>query len=84
MDQQNLDFKYFLENMEKFYHTYGQKFVVVKNQSILAVYNDFMDAYKNTLKTEEPGTFLIQECFDNKEKMVCHFQGNVTPVSAWS
>ena len=83
MNQQDQDFNYFLENMEEFYHTYGQKFVVVKNQGILAVYDDFMAAYEATLKTEEPGTFLIQECFDNKEKMVCHFQGNVVPAPAW-
>ena len=43
MNQQDQDFNYFLENMENFYHAYGQKFVVVKNQSILAVYNDFME-----------------------------------------
>jgi len=83
MEQQNLDFKYFLENMGNFYRTYGQKFVVVKNQSILAVYDNFMDACENTLKTEEQGTFLIQECFDDKEKMIHHFQGNVRPVSTW-
>jgi len=82
MNQQDQDFNYFLENMENLYRTYGQKFVVVKNHSILAVYDDFMAAYENTLKTEEPGTFLIQECFDDKEKMVHHFQGNVMPVRA--
>jgi len=82
MNQQDQDFNYFLENMENLYHTHGHKFVVVKNQSIMAVYNNFMDAYETTAKTEEPGTFLIQECFDNKEKMICHFQGNVAPVLA--
>ena len=82
MNQQDQDFNYFLENMEKFYRAYGQKFVVVKNRGILAVYDDFMDAYEATLKTEEQGTFLIQECFDNREKMVHHFQGNVMPVRA--
>lgn len=81
MDQQNLDFQYFLDNMEAFFHKYGHKFVVVKNQNILAVYDDFMKAYESTLKTEEIGTFLIQECFDSKDKMVNHFQGNVIPVS---
>jgi hypothetical protein len=80
MNQQDKDFDYFLENMENLYHTHGQKFVVVKNMGILGVYNDFNEALENTIKTEELGTFLIQECFDNKGKMVHHFQGNVTPV----
>jgi len=82
MDQQDLDFNYFLENMNKLYRKYGNKFVVVKNQNVLGAYNDFNKALETTLKTEEMGTFLIQECFDNKEKMVCHFQGNVMPVPA--
>ena len=77
-----MDFDYFLENMGAFYAQYGQKFVAVKNKNILGVYNDFDEALENTLKTEELGTFLIQECFDNKEKMIHHFQGNVIPVSA--
>ena len=79
---QNQDFEYFFQNMEKFYKKYGQKFVVVKNLGILGVYNTFDEALESTLKTEELGTFLIQECFDNKEKLVHHFQGNVTPVPA--
>jgi len=77
-----LDFNYFLENMNKLYRKYGNKFVVVKNQNVLGAYNDFNKALETTLKTEEMGTFLIQECFANKEKMVCHFQGNVMPVPA--
>jgi hypothetical protein len=79
---QDLDFKYFLQNMEKLYQTNGHKFVAIKNQSILGVYNTFNDALENTLRTEELGTFLIQECLENKEKLVHHFQGNVIPVVA--
>jgi len=82
MNQQDSDFNYFLENMNNFYRSYGQKFVVVKNQGVLGVYENFNKALESTLKTEEMGTFLIQECFDSREKMVCHFQGNVMPISA--
>ena len=82
MNQQDLDFAYFLENMENLYRAHGQKFVAVKNRGILGVYDDFDDALESTLKTETLGTFLIQECFDDREKMVCRFQGNVIPVYA--
>ena len=80
MEQQDIDFNYFLDNMEAFFRKYGSKFVVVKNQNIHAVYDDFMNAYESTLKTEEIGTFLIQECFDSRDKMVNRFQSNVIPV----
>ena len=79
---QDQDFDFFLQNMENLYKTYGHKFVAVKNQSILAAYDSFNDALDATLKTEELGTFLIQECFDNKEKLIHNFQGNVRPVMA--
>jgi fibrillarin-like rRNA methylase len=82
MNQQDQDFNYFLENMENLYKSHGHKFVAVKNLSILGVYDNFNKAFESTLETEELGTFLIQECFDNKEKMVHYFQGNVMPVSA--
>jgi hypothetical protein len=82
MNQQDQDFKYFLENMESLYNSHGHKFVAVKNLHILGVYDNFNKAVESTLETEELGTFLIQECFDNKEKMVHHFQGNVIPISA--
>jgi fibrillarin-like rRNA methylase len=80
MAVQNQEFQFFLQNMETFYKTYGHKFVAVKNQGILGAYDSFNDALDTTLKTEELGTFLIQEIFDDREKMVHHFQGNVMPV----
>jgi hypothetical protein len=82
MDQQDLDFNYFLENMENLYRSHGHKFVAVKNLNILGIYDNFSEALESTLKTEDLGTFIIQECFDNVEKIVNHFQGNVMPISA--
>jgi len=79
---QEQDFDYFLENMDSLYRTYGQKFAAVKNRSILGTYDTFDEALETTLKTEELGTFLVQEIFDDREKMVHHFQGNVMPVPA--
>jgi len=82
MNQQDQDFNYFLENMNNLYQSYGHKFVAVKNLSILGIYDNFNEALETTLKTEELGTFLIQECFDNVDKIVHHFQGNVIPIPA--
>jgi hypothetical protein len=78
---QEKDFDFFLQNMSKFYETYGNKFIAIKDSNILGTYNTFNEAVDNTLKTEKLGTFLIQECFETREKMVHHFQGNVIPVS---
>jgi len=56
-------------------------FVAIKNRNILGTYNTFNEALEITLKTEQIGTFLIQECFESREKLVHHFQGNVISVS---
>lgn len=80
MNTQDIDFDYFLENMEELYKQYGHRFVAVKNQSILGVYDTLREALDNTLKTEAIGTFLIQECFDDRKKMVHHFHSNVAPL----
>jgi hypothetical protein len=71
------DYDYFLQNIENLYKTYGHSFIAVKDRRILGAYDTFNEALENTLKTEEVGTFLIQECFANREECPCHFQGNV-------
>jgi hypothetical protein len=79
---QDQDFEYFIQNMETFYRQYGHKFLAIKNMNILGSYDSFNAALGETLKKEPVGTFIIQECFENKEQSVNHFQGNVTLVSA--
>jgi hypothetical protein len=79
---QEQDFEYFIQNTESFYRQYGHKFFAIKNKTILGVYDSFKAALDETLKKEPVGTFIIQECFKNKEESVNHFQGNVMLVPA--
>ena len=59
---QERDFEWFLENYEHLYNTYGQSFLAIKNKSVLGSYSSFREALDATLKSEELGTFIIQEC----------------------
>ena len=77
---QDQDYEFFLQNIEELYKLYGKKFIVIKNRQILGIYNDFGDALDETLKTEEIGTFIIQECFQNKKECVHNYQNNVIPL----
>jgi fibrillarin-like rRNA methylase len=79
---QDQDFEYFIQNMESFYKQHGHKFLAIKNKNILGAYDSFNAALDETLKTELIGTFIIQECFKNKEESVNNFQGNVMFVPA--
>jgi len=66
---QNSDYEFFIENIEKLYAEYGKKFIAIKNKAVLGAYNSFREAIDNTAKTEELGTFLVQECFENAQKI---------------
>jgi hypothetical protein len=71
---QDQDFDYFLQNVGSFYKRYGHKFLAVKNKAVLGVYDSFDTAIYETLKSELLGTFIIQECFRNKEESVISVQ----------
>ena len=79
---QTQDFEYFLKNMSTFYKKYSKKFLAIKGQNVIGIYDTFDNALDNTLKTEQPGTFLIQKCVKNKEEMTCNFQSNVMPTNS--
>jgi hypothetical protein len=79
---QDQDFEYFIQHMESFYKQYGHKFLAIKDKNVLAAYDSFNTALDETLKQEQAGTFIIQECFKSREESVNHFQGNVLFVPA--
>lgn len=77
---QKQDYNYFLDNTAQFYKKYGRRFLAIKNQNVIGVYDTFDEALENTLKKETLGTFLIQECLADRKKSVHFFQGNVLPI----
>lgn len=60
--EQEKNFEYFLKHYDDIFKQYGCCFVVLKNQSVLATYESFSEAYHKALETEELGSFSIQEC----------------------
>jgi hypothetical protein len=78
---QKQDYEYFLQNTDQFYKVYGNKYLAIKDQNVIGVYNTFNEALENTLKAEPLGSFLIQECLESREKAIHYFQNNVAPVS---
>lgn len=59
------DFEWFEQHYEEFQSMYGNAFLVIKNQKIIGVYDSYGAGVRETQKTEELGTFIVQEC--NKE-----------------
>lgn len=70
------EFDFFKKNMLSLYKRYGHKFLVIKNEGVIGVFDTFDEAVRKTIKKEEPGTFLVQECFEKEEDSIHCMQSN--------
>ena len=71
------DFQYFLDNQEELVKQYGGKFIVLKEQQVLGVYNSEEEAFTETQKQHELGSFLIQECKKGEDVYTQTFSSRV-------
>jgi len=71
------EFEYYLDNQKEFVKKYKGKFLVIKDQKIIGVYDDEKDAYFKTQQEHELGTFLIQKCESGKESYTQTFHSRV-------
>lgn len=53
---------YYIENQAKLLEKHQGKFLVIKDQKVIGVYDTEISAYSETVKEHKLGTFLIQEC----------------------
>jgi len=67
----------FKENLADIFSKYGGSFVVIKDCKIIAAYQSFGQAVSETRKTEQPGTFIVQESVERIDKNLAAFHGNV-------
>ena len=56
------EFEYFLKHQDGFVKEYNGKFVVIKNQKVIGVFDSELEAVEETSKKEKMGTFLVQKC----------------------
>lgn len=71
------EFEYYLGHQNELLKKYAGKFLVIKNKSIIGVYDSEIDAYTEAVKKEEAGTFLIQECQPGNESYTQTFRTRV-------
>jgi hypothetical protein len=71
------EFKYYIEHQKELVKKYNNKFIVIKGSTILGVYDSDSEAYNETLKNHELGTFLIQHCLPGKESHTITFHSRV-------
>ncbi len=71
------EFKFYLDNQVSILAKYGGKFVVIVDDEVVGAFDSMADAYFDSIKKYEPGTFLIQECTEGEEAYTQSFTSRV-------
>ncbi|MBT4124223.1 MAG: hypothetical protein HN981_03400 [Candidatus Pacebacteria bacterium] len=70
------EYHFFQNNLKKFVKEFPNKFLVIKGEKVIGVYENEVTAYEETLKNNDIGTFLIQKSIPEEES-VQTFQSRV-------
>ena len=71
------NYDWFKENLPILVNMYDDQYVVIKNEDVIASYPSFDEAFDEMLKTEAPGTFIIQLCSLDESKTTLKFYSRV-------
>ena len=71
------DFKYYIEHQKELVEKYNGKYLVIKDQQVIGVFNAEMEAIQQTSKDHELGTFLVQKCEPGKESYTQTYHSRV-------
>ena len=72
------EFNYYLDHQKELIKKYNVKFIVIKGCTVIGSYHSHEEAYAETVKTHELGTFLIQLCSPGDESYTFTFHSNVS------
>jgi len=56
------EFQYYLDHQQELVKKYQNKFLVIKGQEVVGIYDTKQEAYDEATSKFELGTFLIQHC----------------------
>ena len=66
------EFKYYLENRDRLIKEHGNRYVVIKADQVIGVYETQDEALEETLKDHELGTFLMRRADSPITPMIFH------------
>ena len=52
--------KFYRRKKEKFFKLYAGKYIVIKNFTVIGAYDSHTEAYSETVKSHQVGTFIIK------------------------
>lgn len=65
------NYNYYVEHQKELNKKYKNKFIIIKDENIFGVYENLQEAIQNA-KDMEAGTYIIQQCVDNKNMQTFH------------
>jgi len=71
------EFKFYQKNQKKLVKNNNGKYIVIKRDKLIGVYSSENEAFDETIKENEIGTFLIQKCLPGKENYTQTFNTRV-------
>ncbi|MDM7999310.1 MAG: DUF5678 domain-containing protein [Dehalococcoidia bacterium] len=80
MEALRTEFDYYLAHQNELVKKYNGKFIVIKNQEVIGVYDSELEAVKETAREHELGTFLVQKCEPGSESYTQMYHSRVTFV----
>ena len=72
------EFNYYLEHQNELVKKYNGKYLIIKNQKVVDVYDTEIEAYTKAKEKYELGTFLIQHCLPGDANYKQTFHSRVT------
>lgn len=67
------EFKYFQDHQQELAEQHSGKYLVIKGENVIGVFEKEIDAYFQTQQEHPLGTFLIQFCSADKEVYIQNF-----------
>lgn len=71
------EYEYYISNKDSLLKKYKKKYIVIKSDSVIGEYSTREEAYSETIKKHELGTFLIQYITDNPADLIQRFTSRV-------
>lgn len=71
------EFKYFRDNQKELFAKYPNRFLVIRNESVVGDFDSFEEALAYATPLYDVGTFLIQKCTAGAESYTQTFHSRV-------
>jgi len=71
------EYQYYLANKDEFVKTHLGKFLIIKDEKVVGVFDNELDAYSFGTNNFTLGTFLIQQCLPGDENYTQTFHSRV-------